>query len=58
MDRELEMDTVHPLGLADLPPDFAKPSTRYHTHAWLAMFGLVAFVGGYTALTGWFVWTT
>ena len=58
MDRELEMDTVHPLGLADLPPDFAKPSTRYRTHAWLAMLGLVAFVGGYTALTGWFVWTT
>lgn len=39
------------------PPDLTRATSRYKRHAWLALLGLVLFVGLYLGLAGWFAWT-
>ncbi|MES1182645.1 MAG: hypothetical protein ABUL60_02460, partial [Myxococcales bacterium] len=40
-----------------VPADLTRATARYKRHAWLAVAGLLAFVGLYVSLTGWFCWT-
>jgi Zn-dependent protease with chaperone function len=40
-----------------VPKDLSKPSALYKRHVWLAVGALLAFVGLYLALTGWFAWS-
>ncbi|HVY31103.1 MAG TPA: M48 family metallopeptidase [Polyangiaceae bacterium] len=40
-----------------VPPDLTRATSRYKRHAWLAVLGLVLFVGLYVGLAGWFAWT-
>jgi Zn-dependent protease with chaperone function len=41
-----------------VPADLTRATARYKRHAWLAVLGLLAFVGLYVSLTGWFCWTS
>jgi len=41
-----------------VPADLTRATARYKRHAWLAVVGLLAFVGLYCSLTGWFCWTS
>jgi Zn-dependent protease with chaperone function len=41
-----------------VPADLTRATARYKRHAWLAVVGLLAFVGLYVSLTGWFCWTS
>jgi Zn-dependent protease with chaperone function len=51
------MDTLYPVGPSSVPANLTAPSATYKRHAWLAMAGLLVFVGFYLALLGWFAWT-
>ncbi|HVS24689.1 MAG TPA: M48 family metallopeptidase [Gammaproteobacteria bacterium] len=48
---------IYPRGPAAVPENFTRATSRYRTHAWLAMAGLALFVVLYFALAGWFAWT-
>ena len=41
----------------NVPPDLTRATAKYKRHAWIAGFGLLAFVALYLFLTGWFCWT-
>lgn len=41
-----------------VPADLTRATARYKRHAWLAVGGLVSFVGLYVSLTGWFCFTS
>ena len=41
-----------------VPADLTRATARYKRHAWLAVVGLLLFVGLYVSLTGWFCWTS
>jgi Zn-dependent protease with chaperone function len=51
------MDVAHPGTPANIPADFAKPSSRYRSRAWLALAGLIGFLGIYLGMAGWLAWT-
>ncbi len=48
----------YPDGPSAVPADLTRPSAAYRRHAYLAMFGLLAFGAAYLALAGWFAWTS
>lgn len=41
----------------NVPVDLTRATAKYKRHAWIAGFGLLAFVALYLFLTGWFCWT-
>ncbi|HYP88830.1 MAG TPA: M48 family metallopeptidase, partial [Polyangiaceae bacterium] len=41
-----------------VPADLTRATARYRRHAWLAVLGLLSFVGLYLSLTGWFCFTS
>ncbi len=47
------MRDVYPPGPAQVPPDLVAPSSAYKRHAWLALAGLLLFVGAYLAFGLW-----
>ncbi len=51
------MNNLYPAGPQQVPADLTRPGPAYRRHAWLAMGGLLTFVGLYFALLGWFGWT-
>ncbi len=40
-----------------VPDDLTKPSVKYKRHVWLAVAGLLLFIGFYLFLAAWFGWT-
>jgi len=52
------MDDIYPPGPTGVRPDFTRPTSAYKRHAYLAVAGVLLFLGAYAALTGWFAWTS
>lgn len=48
------LNSLYPTGPDGVPADLTAPTPAYKRHAWLAMAGLLAFVGGYLGVTAWF----
>jgi Zn-dependent protease with chaperone function len=53
----IQVELVYPAGPVDVPAVLTAPSLRYRLHAWMALAGLLLFMGVYFALVGWFAWT-
>lgn len=51
-----DLSAVFPPSPASVPPGLTAPSKSYTRHAWLAMAGLLSFVGLYLGLTGYLAW--
>jgi Zn-dependent protease with chaperone function len=51
-----DLSAVFPPSPASVPPGLTEPSKSYTRHAWLAMAGLLSFVGLYLGLTGYLAW--
>lgn len=49
---------MYPRGPDRVPPELTRPTRAYRRHAYLAVAGLLFFVGLYVALTAWFSWTS
>lgn len=53
MSEGSDVRDVYPPGPAHVPPDLVAPSGAYKRHAWLALAGLLLFVGAYLAFGLW-----
>ncbi|MDP3236771.1 MAG: M48 family metalloprotease [Myxococcales bacterium] len=51
-----DLSAVFPPSPVSVPPGLTAPSKSYKRHAWLAMAGLLSFVGLYLGLTGYLAW--
>lgn len=51
------MDLLYPPGPQRVPAKLACATLQYRLHTWLALVGLLLFMGGYFLLAGWFGWT-
>lgn len=52
-----DLSAVFPPSPTSVPAGLTAPSKAYKRHAWLAMGGLLAFVGLYLGLTGYLAWS-
>lgn len=52
-----DLSAVFPPSPAQVPAGLTTPSKAYKRHAWLAMAGLLSFVGLYLGLTGYLAWS-
>jgi Zn-dependent protease with chaperone function len=50
------METIYPVGPAQVPAAFTRPGAAYKRHAWIAVASLMLFIVLYLALTAWFAW--
>lgn len=53
MSEGSDVREVYPPGPGQVPPDLVAPSSAYKRHAWLALAGLLLFVGAYLAFGLW-----
>ena len=51
------METLYPVGPAQIPPQLTQASAVYKRRAWLAVIGLILFVLLYLFFAGWFAYT-
>lgn len=52
-----DLSSVFPPSPTSVPPGLTAPTKAYKRHAWLAMGGLLSFVGLYLGLTGYLAWS-
>jgi Zn-dependent protease with chaperone function len=51
------MEHAYPAGPVNPPPNLTKPTSAYKRHAYIAIAGLLLFLGAYLTFAGWLTWT-